>query len=104
MSRPMKKNAKEVTTDESSNLIERVEQEAGCRWDDPNNPAAMAIIVGAIGRAMGKHNFEERDDFAVGVLIMDEIQNGEKKAAADKMLLALLQAGLSPDNITGLLK
>jgi hypothetical protein len=82
---------------EANDLIERAEREAGCRWDDPNNNNAMAILFGAVARVTGKSKFGERDDMAVGHLILDDIANGDARRKQNEMLAELLTAGIDPD-------
>ena len=86
----------------ASDLIERAEREAGCRWDDPDNPSALAVLFGAMARELGVSKFEEQDDAVVGTVLMDEIANGEKRRQDGEMLVALLRAGLGPDDISAL--
>lgn len=85
----------------ASDLIERAEREGGGRWDDPNGNA-LTILLGALAREMGKSNFRPRDDYAVGLLIADEIANGDARRQADDAILAMLNLGLSPDDIRAL--
>jgi hypothetical protein len=82
-------------------LIEHAEREGGGRFDDPNSNA-LTILLGALAREMGKSRFDERDDFAVGVLIADEIANGDARRQADAAILAMLNLGFSPDDIHAL--
>ena len=86
----------------ANDLIEQAEAEAGCRWDDPNNPTARAKLFGALARATGKSKFGERDDVAVGLLVMDDIANGEQKQRERDLLALALGIGLSPDDIRAL--
>lgn len=86
----------------ASDLIERAERESGARWDDPDNRNARNILLGALARELGQHNFEERDDFAVGILIQDEIENGEKNRRRAEALRTMLGLGMSPDDIRAL--
>lgn len=85
----------------ASDLIERAEREAGCKFDDPNNPGAMEILFGALAREMGKSKFDERDDFAVGTLIMN---SDKQRNQGDDLIAALLLSGMSPDDLASLLK
>lgn len=85
----------------ASDLIERAEREGGGRFDDPNSNA-LTILLGALAREMGKSNFGPRDDYAVGLLIADEIANGDARRQADSAILAMLNLGLSPDDIRAL--
>lgn len=93
-------------------LIERAERESGRRWDDPDG-AGLAVILGALAReldAVGEgplgrtraQGFRERDDYAIGMLIHDRMINGDARRAAAAALLALLDLGLSPDDIHAL--
>lgn len=85
----------------ASDLIERAERESGQRINEPNSNA-IAILLGALSRELGQHRFPERDDMAVGLLIQDEIANGEERRRWRESLVGLLQVGLSPDEIKGL--
>ena len=82
----------------ANDLIERAEREAGCRWDDPDNPSALAILFGAVARKLGKSKFDERDDFAVGMLLMNQDND------SDLLLEQLLRSGMDPKDIFNLLK
>ena len=89
----------------ASNLIERAEAEAGCRVDDPDNDEALAILFGAVSRALGQHKFEPRDDFAVGKLLLHEMSpEGKAEEDSKQALASLLAMGLSPDDIHNLTK
>lgn len=72
---------------DASDLIENAEQEAGCRFDDPDNPAAMWGIIGALAREMGVSKFDKRDDVAVGAYIANA--PSLKQEHAEGMLAAL---------------
>jgi hypothetical protein len=92
----------EFTTAED--LIERAEREAGCRWDDPNNDGALAILFGAASRALGRTNFKARDDFAVGKLILHEMSpEGKRQREAENLMADLLRGGMDPDTLGDLL-
>jgi hypothetical protein len=82
----------------ASDLIERAEEEGVARCDDPSSNT-VAILMGALSRELGQHKFGERDDLAVGLLIQDEIANGEQRRQEKALLASLLSAGLSPDDI-----
>lgn len=86
----------------ASDLIERMEQEAGCRWDENNgNNMAMA---GAMSRLSGNSNYRDRDDVAAGVVIQyNNSPAGIRKHESDKMLTAFLVGGISPDTLKDLL-
>lgn len=71
------------------NLIEKIEQETGKRWDDPSG-LPLAQLVGAVAREMGVSKFEERDDLAVGILLQDEFVNGESNRQTERALLAMI--------------
>ena len=86
----------------ASELIAKAEREASSRWDDPNNPNALAMIFGAVARELGTNPHNERDDLAAGIVLMDEIAHGEDRKQRDALLVFLLQARLSPDDIAGL--
>ena len=88
-------------------LFERAEREGGGRWDDPNSNA-LAILFGAVAREAGKagigplarpHRYTERDDMALGLLIQDEIENGDARRERNAALAALLGLGISPDEL-----
>lgn len=81
----------------ASDLIERAERESGARFDDPDNPNAMNILLGALAREMGKSSHDARDDMAAGIIIRDLIENGEAKRRADNALISLMLMGLPPD-------
>jgi len=83
----------------ATNLIERAEREAGCRWDDPNNPNAMVILMGAMAREMKQSNHAKKDDVVAGLLIMAGNQERER----NENLATLLMAGLSPDDIKSIM-
>lgn len=85
----------------ASDLIERAEREAGKRWDEEGSNA-IAILMGALSRKLGQHNFQEKDDLAVGLLIQDDIAHGKERQQQKEALLALLSLGLSPDDIHSL--
>lgn len=85
----------------ASDLIERAERESGKRWDEPGSNA-IAILMGALSRELGQHNFSERDDMAAGILIQDDIVNGKTKRQSRDTLVALLGLGLSPDDVAKL--
>lgn len=100
---------------EADDLITRAEEIAGCRWDDPNNSNGLAAVFGAIAREMGKAGMgpmaqhprsmlsTDRDDVALGVLIQHEMSpEGQRKREADEMMIAMLRAGLSPDDLGAL--
>lgn len=96
---------------EAARFIELAEQEAGCRWDDPNNPAGMASLVGALARAMRDNGMggpspafqQRRDDVAVGMLLMHEMSpEGQRQRETDHMLAEMLRAGIGPDTLASL--
>ena len=79
----------------ASDLIERAEREAGACWDDPDNPNAINILLGALAREMGRNPHGERDDLAAGMVIRDSIENGEANRQRDAALVAWAMMGLS---------
>jgi hypothetical protein len=92
----------------ASDFIEDAERRAGARWDDPDNPAGLYTLLASVARAMGTNPHDERDDYAAGMLLAQQIQDeltGEaaRKRAADDMLVAMLTAGVSPDTLGALL-
>jgi hypothetical protein len=84
---------------EPEDLITRAEREAGCRWDDPSNPAALAILLGSVAREIGKTpaSYTERDDFAVGMWFL--LQQEGRAQDISALLLALIQMGIDPKTI-----
>lgn len=87
----------------ANDLIERAERESGKRIDDPDNQIGIALLFGALAREMGRTNFEAKDDVAAGLVIMDEIANGQKRQQDQQLLAGLLSSGLSPDDVKALL-
>jgi hypothetical protein len=90
------------------NFIEQAEARAGCRWDDPDNPAARRVLFAAVARAMGRNPHDERDDYAVGMLLEHQIKQelsgeAERKRQGDQMIADMLLAGMSPDILAALL-
>lgn len=90
-------------TDDASELIERLENETGCRIDDnEGDNLAMAGLVGAISRIMklSPPSYQERDDVVAGLYIQ-HLNSHEGKAQEEQkqMLAELLASGLSPDDI-----
>jgi hypothetical protein len=88
-----------------ADFIEDAERRAGARWDDP---AGLYTLLASVTRAMGTNPHDERDDYAAGMLLAQQIQDeltGEaaRKRAADDMLVAMLTAGMSPDALGALL-
>ena len=71
------------------NLIEKIEQETGKRWNDPSG-LPLAQLIGAVARETGVSKFEERDDIAVGVLLRDEFINGDRRRQTKRALLAMI--------------
>ena len=88
----------------ASDLIERLEQECGCRYDDNggDNPA-MAGLFGAMSRIMGgQHSFGPRDDVVVGMLIRHQMTPEYAAQQQSRAMLAnLLIQGFSPDDLAG---
>lgn len=82
----------------ASDLIERMEKETGQRIDaNDGDNMAMAGIVGALSRLMGKSpaSYRERDDVAAGVLILEQAKpEYQQRKAAEEAMLALFIAGL----------
>jgi hypothetical protein len=92
----------------AADFIENAERRAGARWDDPDNPAGLYTLLASVARAMGTNPHDERDDYAAGMLLAQQIQDemtGEaaRKRAADDMLVAMLTAGMSPDALGDML-
>jgi hypothetical protein len=93
---------------DSNNLIEQMEARAGCRWDDPENPAARRMLFAAVARAMGQNPYSEKDDYTVGMLLEHQIEqelSGEAKhkRQGDQMMADMLLSGVSPDTLGVLL-
>ena len=88
---------------EASDLIERMERETGQRIDaNDGDNLAMAGLFGAIARLMGKTPpaYTERDDVGVGVLIQHQAtEAAQRERERDELLVAMLQAGFSPDEV-----
>lgn len=96
----------EIEMSTASDLIERLEQECGCRYDvnDGNNPA-MSGLFGAISRMLGQHAFSPRDDVAVGILIRHRMTPAYAAQQQSRAMLAdLLVQGVSPDDLAGIAK
>lgn len=85
----------------ASDLIERMEQECGCRWDDNGGDnMAMAGIFGALARAMGKTQHAERDDVAAGVVLRHQMTPEYKAQERSNAIMAeMMIAGVSPDTL-----
>jgi hypothetical protein len=93
---------------DSNNLIEQMEERAGCRWDDPDNPAARRMLFAAVARVMGHNPYSEKDDYAVGMLLEHQIEQelsgeAERKRQSDQMIADMLLSGISPDTLGVLL-
>ena len=88
-------------------LIERAERETGVRIDyDDSNNNAMAVLIGAIAREMGKtpSTYRKSDDFVVGKMIQHQMSpEYERQKKRDEMLAEMLRSGLSPDDLAGML-
>lgn len=88
----------------ANELIERAEKESGQRLGEGTD--VLAILFGVLAREMGKNPFPERDDMAVGVLLMDDVVDtlqGSPRARGRKLIGNLLVSGISPDDIKALL-
>lgn len=96
----------EIKMSAESDLIERLEQECGCRYDDNDgNNSAMAGLFGAMSRIMGQHSFGPRDDVAVGMLIRHQMTPEYAAQQQSRAMLAnLLTQGVSPDDLAGIVK
>jgi hypothetical protein len=90
---------------EASDLIERMERETGQRIDDNDGDnMAMAGLLGAMSRLMGKSpkTYKPKDDVVAGILIKHQMTPEYRaKMASDELLVALLRAGMSPDDLLG---
>lgn len=84
----------------AADLILRAEEEAGCRFDDPERGFdAMALIAGALGREMGLHHFDPKDDFAAGTVLLHAASpRGQAQREAERAFASLLSAGVDPDS------
>lgn len=88
---------------ENEDLIERAEREAGCRWDDPTNPNALAILFSSVARALGQHQHRPADDVAVGTLIMHQLTpEYAAQHQRDELMTQMLLGGVAPDDILAL--
>lgn len=89
----------------ASDLIERMEQETGSRIDSNNGDnLAIAGLLGALARIMGKSSHDERDDVAAGVVIRHQMTPEYKlEQESERMMAAMLAVGMSPDDINDLL-
>lgn len=81
-------------------LIERAEREAGCRVDDPNNPNALAILLGSLARELGQHQYQPKYDVVAGTLIMHQLGEAmERERQRDRIMLLMLALGIDPDTL-----
>lgn len=80
----------------ANELIERAELETGVRVDDPDDPRACYVLLGAVARMMGKSKLDQRDDFAAGMLIAND------KPKPDSILADLLKSGIDPATLIDL--
>jgi hypothetical protein len=91
----------------ASDLIERMESETGQRIDsNSGDNMAVAGLLGAMSRLLGQSpaSYTEREDVAAGVLIKQRMSPEYKcEQEGNEMLTAMLTAGMSPDDIKGLL-
>ena len=91
----------------ASDLIERLEAETGQRIDDDDGDnMAMAGLLGAMSRLMGKSpkSYRERDDVVAGLLIRQHMSpEYQQKQEAEALLASLLVGGMSPDDIKSLM-
>jgi len=91
---------------QSSDLIERLEQETGQRIDDNDGDNfAMAGLIGAMARMMNQSPscYTERDDVSTGMLIRNSLSpEYQRKKSAQALMAELLIAGVSPDDIQSL--
>jgi hypothetical protein len=93
---------------DNGDFIEQIEERAGCRWDDPDNPAARRMLFAAVARVMGRNPHGEKDDYAVGMLLEYQIEQelsgeAERKRQSDQMIADMLLSGISPDTLGSLL-
>jgi len=91
----------------ANDLIERLEAETGQRVDDNDGDnLAMAGLIGAMSRLMGKSpsTYHERADVAAGLLIRYQMTPEYQREQKSKELMAtMLAGGMSPDDLKGLL-
>lgn len=101
----MSKSKKHDHVDSASgSLIERAEREAGCRWDDPGNPNALAILFSSLARELGQHTHQPKDDLAAGLLLMYQMSEaGQREQRSREMMALMLTAGINPDDLKELM-
>lgn len=88
----------------AGDLIKKMEQETGQRWDEKGS-LALSGLFGAVARMMGKSNHAERDDVVAGVVIQHQVsEEGRREQEAEAALVELLRAGMSPDDISRLVR
>ena len=82
-------------------LIERMEQEAGCRVDDNSGDnMAMAGLFGALARAMNKSCHSEKDDIAAGILLRHQMTSAyAEEQASMRMVARMLMSGMNYETI-----
>jgi len=92
----------------ANDLIERLEKETGQRIDSKDGDnLAMAGLIGAISRLMGKSppSYREMDDVVAGLYLRHQMSEaGNRERAQNEMLADLLRAGMNPDDIAALMK
>ena len=83
----------------ASDLIERMERETGQRIDDNDGDnSAMAGLLGAMSRLMGKSpkSYRERDDLVAGLLIRHQMTpEYQKEQEAKEIMAQMLLGGMS---------
>lgn len=91
----------------ASDLIERLEAETGQRIDDNDGDnLAMAGLIGAVSRIMGKSpsTYRERDDVAAGLLIKYQMSpEFQREQERNELIASMLIGGASPDDLKDLL-
>lgn len=90
----------------ASDLIERIEKETGQRVDcDNGDNLATAGLFGAMNRIMGQASsmYTQKQDVAAGVLIKNQMTSEyEQKKESERVMVSMLSAGISPDDVKSL--
>ncbi len=90
-----------VVDESADELITRIERETGCRVDSNDyNNLAVAGLMGAMARALGKNPHSPKDDVAAGILIRHQMSpEGQAQRESEQALASLLTMGFSPDDL-----
>ncbi|MFT7565655.1 MAG: hypothetical protein ACI8V7_000669 [Candidatus Paceibacteria bacterium] len=96
------------TLRDQGKIIESHEVQANA-WHDDEGGAAITGIMGAIAMALAGRDYgstgsnQVGDEIAVGLIKRHEMSPaGERERRSDATLLAMLQMGMSPDDISKL--